>query len=44
MTALMKACNEGHIDIVRLLLDRGAHLDTQDEKVSSHDVYEYSIV
>jgi ankyrin repeat protein len=34
MTALMVAADKGHVEAVKVLLDRGANLDLQD-KVSS---------
>jgi len=30
-TALMAACDEGHVDVVEELLDRGARIDIQDD-------------
>lgn len=30
-TALQVACHQGHLSVVRFLLDRGAHTTTQDQ-------------
>lgn len=39
-TALTLACAGGHVDLVNLLLQRGAHLEHKDKKVNTlHTVY-----
>ena len=34
-TALLLACREGHIEIARLLVEKGANMDAQDESAAS---------
>ena len=40
----MYACDSGHIDIVKLLIESGANLDVQDEDVKHDGVSEIIII